>query len=63
MNDRPNTTPTGQDRKTPTFKAPLQQARLSEISPLCTKAGEGLYRSPSAEADPASNAIHSREWF
>ena len=52
MVDRPNTTPTGQDKKTLAFKALLQQLHFPKTSLFCMKAaGEGLYRSLLVEAD------------
>jgi len=45
--DRPNTTPIGQDRKTFFKDLPFLYA------------GEGLYRSPLAEADFVLNTIYS----
>ena len=41
MDDRPNTTPIGQDRKTLTFKALLLRVRFSKISLFCMTGGRG----------------------
>ena len=57
--DRPNTAPTGRDRKNMTFKANLLlQVRLSKISLFCTKVRKCLCRSPLAEAGFLSSVIY-----